>query len=126
MLLGALERFFPSEAEWSQPDGGLFVWATLPPYINTTDLLAKALREDVAGLTETAELMGEALRDYLRRAAARGLETAVLKGLSVSVNVYGDPAMRPGGDVDLLVRREQVEENLVVLEEMGLGQWWPQ
>ena len=30
------------------PDGGLFVWATLPPYIDTTDLLAKALRENVA------------------------------------------------------------------------------
>ena len=28
--------------------GGLFVWATLPDYIDTADLLAKALREDVA------------------------------------------------------------------------------
>ena len=31
-----------------QPEGGLFVWATLPDYIDTTDLLAKALRENVA------------------------------------------------------------------------------
>lgn len=47
-LLGGLERFFPPEARWSRPEGGLFVWATLPDYINTTDLLAKALRENVA------------------------------------------------------------------------------
>ncbi len=47
-MLDALDRFFPPQAEWSRPQGGLFVWATLPPYINTTDLLAKALREDVA------------------------------------------------------------------------------
>ncbi len=47
-MLEALARFFPQEASWSVPEGGLFVWATLPEYINTTDLLAKALRENVA------------------------------------------------------------------------------
>ena len=30
------------------PAGGLFIWATLPDYIDTTDLLARALREHVA------------------------------------------------------------------------------
>ena len=38
----------PPQAEWTRPEGGLFVWATLPDYIDTTDLLAKALRENVA------------------------------------------------------------------------------
>ena len=47
-MLDALERFFPAQAAWSEPAGGLFCWATLPDYIDTTDLLAKALRENVA------------------------------------------------------------------------------
>ena len=47
-MLEALETHFPPQAEWSQPEGGLFLWATLPDYIDTTDLLAKALRENVA------------------------------------------------------------------------------
>jgi 2-aminoadipate transaminase len=47
-MLDALERHFPAQAEWTRPEGGLFLWATLPDYIDTTDLLAKALREDVA------------------------------------------------------------------------------
>ena len=47
-MLDALERFFPGGASWSRPEGGLFLWATLPSYIDTTDLLAKALRENVA------------------------------------------------------------------------------
>ena len=47
-MLEALERHFPEPATWTQPQGGLFVWATLPPYIDTSDLLAKALRENVA------------------------------------------------------------------------------
>jgi 2-aminoadipate transaminase len=48
VMLEALERHFPAEAEWTRPEGGLFVWATLPDFIDTTDLLAKALGEDVA------------------------------------------------------------------------------
>jgi 2-aminoadipate transaminase len=47
-MLDGLERFFPDGATWSHPEGGLFCWATLPSYIDTTDLLAKALRENVA------------------------------------------------------------------------------
>jgi 2-aminoadipate transaminase len=47
-MLDALERHFPPQAEWTRPEGGLFLWATLPDYIDTTDLLAKALRDNVA------------------------------------------------------------------------------
>jgi 2-aminoadipate transaminase len=47
-MLDALERHFPRQATWTEPQGGLFVWATLPDYLNTTDLLAKALRQNVA------------------------------------------------------------------------------
>lgn len=47
-MLEALERHFPPQTAWTQPGGGLFVWATLPDYIDTSDLLAKALRENVA------------------------------------------------------------------------------
>src|SRR3954462_7876316 len=48
VMLAALEEHFPAEAEWTRPGGGLFIWARLPDYIDTTDLLARALREHVA------------------------------------------------------------------------------
>jgi 2-aminoadipate transaminase len=47
-MLDALAEHLPREAEWTRPAGGLFIWATLPEYIDTTDLLARALRERVA------------------------------------------------------------------------------
>ncbi len=47
-MLAALREHFPAEATWTEPEGGLFIWATLPDYIDTGDLLAKALRDDVA------------------------------------------------------------------------------
>jgi 2-aminoadipate transaminase len=45
-MLDALAEHFPREATWTRPEGGLFIWATLPGYIDTTDLLARALREE--------------------------------------------------------------------------------
>jgi 2-aminoadipate transaminase len=42
-MLEALAEHFPREATWTHPEGGLFIWATLPDYIDTTDLLARAL-----------------------------------------------------------------------------------
>jgi 2-aminoadipate transaminase len=47
-MLDALAEHLPREATWTRPQGGLFIWATLPDYIDTTDLLARALREHVA------------------------------------------------------------------------------
>ena len=47
-LLDALAEHLPHETEWTRPQGGMFIWATLPEYIDTSDLLARALREHVA------------------------------------------------------------------------------
>src|SRR5213076_1976633 len=47
-MLDALAEHFPAEATWTHPQGGLFVWATLPDYIDTTDLLARHERHVLA------------------------------------------------------------------------------
>ncbi|HEV2813822.1 MAG TPA: PLP-dependent aminotransferase family protein [Solirubrobacteraceae bacterium] len=47
-MLAALADCFPAESTWTRPGGGLFLWATLPEYLDTTDLLARALQENVA------------------------------------------------------------------------------
>jgi 2-aminoadipate transaminase len=47
-MLAALAHDFPSDASWTHPEGGLFLWATLPDRIDTTALLQRALRSNVA------------------------------------------------------------------------------
>lgn len=44
-MFSALEEFFPEEVKWTSPRGGLFIWATLPSYINTAEMLAEAISE---------------------------------------------------------------------------------
>ena len=48
VILDALAEHLPAAASWTRPHGGLFIWVTLPDYIDTTDLLARALAENVA------------------------------------------------------------------------------
>jgi 2-aminoadipate transaminase len=57
VMLDSLAEQFPREAEWTHPQGGLFIWATLPEYIDTTDLLARALEEHVAFVPGRAAFM---------------------------------------------------------------------
>lgn len=48
-LLDALETQFGGpgpEVHWTQPDGGLFVWLTLPETIDTFELLAQAIEQE--------------------------------------------------------------------------------
>jgi 2-aminoadipate transaminase len=47
-MVDAIHEHFPPGVEFTTPEGGLFLWATLPSVIDTTDLLARALEKDVA------------------------------------------------------------------------------
>ena len=47
-MLSAMEAEFPSDISWTRPEGGMFVWVTLPESMNARDLLVSCLEEDVA------------------------------------------------------------------------------
>jgi 2-aminoadipate transaminase len=65
-MVDALERHFPSQAEWTRPAGGLFIWATLPDFIDTTDLLARALQANVAFVPGEGAFMDGRGRNSMR------------------------------------------------------------
>jgi 2-aminoadipate transaminase len=44
-MLEAIAEFFPPEAKWTKPEGGLFIWVTLPEGIDTGSMLAEAIQE---------------------------------------------------------------------------------
>jgi 2-aminoadipate transaminase len=47
-MLDSLAEFMPKEVDWTHPEGGLFVWATLPSYIDATAMLPRAIARNVA------------------------------------------------------------------------------
>lgn len=48
VMLDALAEFWPEESSWTQPQGGLFLWARAPESIDTLKLLPRALENKVA------------------------------------------------------------------------------
>ena len=44
-MLAALERHMPGEASWTRPEGGLFIWVTLPEGHDSADLLERSLAQ---------------------------------------------------------------------------------
>ena len=44
-MLAALAAHMPKSVRWTKPQGGLFVWATLPEGVSGAELLERAVRE---------------------------------------------------------------------------------
>ncbi len=42
-MLAALERHMPPGVQWTRPEGGMFVWLTLPGGVDSAELLARSL-----------------------------------------------------------------------------------
>jgi 2-aminoadipate transaminase len=89
-MLDALAEFFPPEAEWTRPAGGLFIWATLPDYIDTTDLLARALREDVAFVPGEGAYLDGRGRSSMRLSYSTVGEDAIREGIRRIGNVIAE------------------------------------
>lgn len=50
VFLAAMDRYFPPElgVDWTRPEGGLFIWATMPEGLDTMKLFYKAIDYGVA------------------------------------------------------------------------------
>ena len=48
LMLKTLAELMPNGVSWTRPEGGLFLWLTLPKHLNATELLPKAIENKVA------------------------------------------------------------------------------
>lgn len=47
-MLEAMDRYFPKNVKYTRPDGGMFLWVTLPEGVSSLKLFPKALEKKVA------------------------------------------------------------------------------
>ena len=104
VMLDALSEHFPAQATWTHPQGGLFIWATLPSYIDTTDLLALALDEKVAFVPGEGAFVDGRGRSSMRLNFSGSTEEEIREGVrrigmvvSAQVSLFGavSGSMRP-------------------------------
>ena len=100
-MLSALEARFPEGATWTRPRGGLFVWATLPDFIDTTALQAKALERQVAFVPGEGAFLDGRGRNSMRLNFSGVPESVITEGIGRLGDVVTDfialhQALNPG------------------------------
>ena len=80
-MLTALEEHFPSDARWTKPSGGFFVWVTLPDYFDTPALLAAAVDRKVAYVPGTGFYPDGRGRQQMRLCFSYPTEERIAEGI---------------------------------------------
>ncbi|GAB3571746.1 PLP-dependent aminotransferase family protein [Arthrobacter alkaliphilus] len=80
-LLVALEEHMPSGLTWTRPDGGFFVWVTLPEGVDTYPLLKKAIEAGVVFIPGAAFTHSDEPSNKLRLAFSAVPPEAIAEGV---------------------------------------------
>jgi 2-aminoadipate transaminase len=48
VMLAAMDGYFPPGVDWTHPEGGLFLWGTLPETMSSSEVLKSAIEQKVA------------------------------------------------------------------------------
>ena len=65
-MLASMDKYFPPGVSWTRPQGGLFLWVTLPEHVDTTEFLKVAVEEKVAFVPGPAFYPDGRGRNYMR------------------------------------------------------------
>jgi 2-aminoadipate transaminase len=67
-MMEMLEKYMPKrwDLTWTKPEGGLFMWLSLPKYVNTDDMIGKAVSEKVAYVVGSAFYFDEPEHNAMR------------------------------------------------------------
>lgn len=82
-MLDAMEEHFPSTAQWTRPEGGMFIWVTLPAHIDATELLQTAIEHHVAFVPGAPFFVeGSVQKNTLRLSFATVPEAKIREGIA--------------------------------------------
>ncbi len=82
-MVSAIEKSFPEEVEFTRPQGGMFLWVTLPEYLNTKELLLKSLKRGVAFVQGSAFFPDGGHENTMRLNFSGLREDKIVKGISI-------------------------------------------
>ncbi len=82
VMLETMDTFFPKEARWNSPKGGLFLWVELPEKVNATELLMEAVERGVAYLPGNNFFTGE-VHNHMRLNYSHPSINDIVEGIQI-------------------------------------------
>ena len=80
-MLRAMEKYFPPGVTWTKPDGGMFVWATLPPEADSVAILDAAIDAGVTFLPGPTFYTDGGGRNQMRLSYSQQNEARIEEGI---------------------------------------------
>jgi 2-aminoadipate transaminase len=81
LMIRAIEEYFPAEVQFTRPEGGLFLWITLPAGMSGKELLPKALAAKVAYVYGSPFYPNGGGEDTLRLNFSNATEEGIVEGI---------------------------------------------
>lgn len=82
VMLAALETHWPSEVTFTRPEGGMFIWATLPERLSALELFERAAREKVVFVPGTPFFVDGGGSHNMRLNFSNADETRIEEGIA--------------------------------------------
>lgn len=65
-MIGCFRKYMPPNVKWTEPEGGLFLFVTLPAYINADNIFKKALEKKVAFVSGSTFFCNDSGKNTMR------------------------------------------------------------
>lgn len=83
-MLEAMDEHFPTTVRWTRPEGGMFIWVTLPAHCDSEALLRAAIEQNIAFVPGAPFFAGaEPMRNTLRLSFVTAPEDKIRTGIAV-------------------------------------------
>lgn len=82
LMLAALAQHMPEGCTWTRPEGGLFLWVTLPAALDALAVLHEAMKARVAFVPGESFWVGEPRRNTLRLNFSNANEVRIGEGIA--------------------------------------------
>jgi len=85
--LNALKTHMPEGVYWTRPNGGLFIWVTIPEHLDAEDVFKEAVKKKVAFVTGNAFLPEGYKNNYIRLAFSDLSPDRIEEGIALLAGV---------------------------------------
>ena len=102
VMLSAMQEHFPEGVSWTRPEGGMFLWVTMPEGVDTEALLGEALANKVAFVPGTSFFPLSARKNTMRLNFSNARPEQIREGIARLGRVFQN-AKDSTTDVSVLV-----------------------
>ena len=96
IMLRALEQHMPESATWTRPDGGFFIWVTLPESLDASELAPMARERGVDFLPGAACYAGKGGENTLRLSFSFATDEQIPEGIEILGQIISDELREQG------------------------------